>query len=172
MKLLATMACWVCVSAAAMAQSYPAKFITVVVPFAAGSGSDTAARVVGQYLGPRLGQSIVVENRVGATGAIASTYVARAKPDGYTLLLGTNSTHGSNSALYKNLAYDPVKDFTGVADTGVFNYFLVVNPALPITSMADLLAYAKANPGKLSYSAGLSTSIVMAESFSKGTGAS
>jgi len=170
MKLLATMACWVCVSAAAMAQSYPAKFITVVVPFAAGSGSDTAARVVGQYLGPRLGQSIVVENRVGATGAIASTYVARAKPDGYTLLLGTNSTHGSNSALYKNLAYDPVKDFTGVADTGVFNYFLVVNPALPITSMAGLLAYAKANPGKLSYAAGSSTSIVMAETFAKGTG--
>ena len=170
MKLLATMACWVCVSAAAMAQSYPAKFITVVVPFAAGSGSDTAARVLGQYLGPRLGQSIVVENRVGATGAIASTYVARAKPDGYTLLLGTNSTHGSNSALYKNLAYDPVKDFTGVADTGVFNYFLVVNPALPITSMAGLLAYAKANPGKLSYAAGSSTSIVMAETFAKGTG--
>jgi len=170
MKLLATMACWVCVSAAAMAQSYPAKFITVVVPFAAGSGSDTAARVVGQYLGPRLGQSIVVENRVGATGAIASTYVARAKPDGYTLLLGTNSTHGSNSALYKNLAYDPVKDFTGVADTGVFNYFLVVDPALPITSMAGLLAYAKANPGKLSYAAGSSTSIVMAETFAKGTG--
>ena len=170
MKLLATMACWVCVSAAAMAQSYPAKFITVVVPFAAGSGSDTAARVVGQYLGPRLGQSIVVENRVGATGAIASTYVARAKPDGYTLLLGTNSTHGSNSALYKNLAYGPVKDFTGVADTGVFNYFLVVDPALPITSMAGLLAYAKANPGKLSYAAGSSTSIVMAETFAKGTG--
>lgn len=170
MKLLATMACWICVSAAALAQSYPAKFITVVVPFAAGSGSDTAARVVGQYLGPRLGQSIVVENRVGATGAIASTYVARAKPDGYTLLLGTNSTHGSNSALYKNLAYDPVKDFTGVADTGVFNYFLVINPALPITSMAGLLAYAKANPGTLSYAAGSSTSIVMAETFAKATG--
>ena len=170
MKLLATMACWICVSAAALAQSYPAKFITVVVPFAAGSGSDTAARVVGQYLGPRLGQSIVVENRVGATGAIASTYVARAKPDGYTLLLGTNSTHGSNSALYKNLAYDPVKDFTGVADTGVFNYFLVINPALPITSMAGLLAYAKDNPGTLSYAAGSSTSIVMAETFAKATG--
>ncbi|MGI4800858.1 MAG: Bug family tripartite tricarboxylate transporter substrate binding protein [Janthinobacterium lividum] len=155
---------------AGRAQEYPTKFITVVVPFAAGSGSDTAARVVGQYLGPRLGQSVVVENRVGATGAIASTYVARARPDGYTLLLGTNSTHGSNSALYKSLTYDPAKDFIGIADTGIFNYFLVVNPALPIGSVAQLLAYAKANPGKLSYAGGSSTSIVMAETFAKETG--
>jgi len=113
---------------------------------------------------------VVVENRVGATGAIASTYVARAKPDGYTLLLGTNSTHGSNSALYKSLTYDPVKNFAGVADTGVFNYFLVVNPALPIKSVPELVAYAKANPGKLSYAGGSSTSIVMAETFAKETG--
>ena len=172
-RLLAMLVC--CLSAmagTAAAQDYPAKFITVVVPFAAGSGSDTAARVIGQYLGPRLGQSIVVENRVGATGAIASTYVSRAKPDGYTLLLGTNSTHGSNSALYKKLTYDPVKDFTGIADTGVFNYFLVVNPALPVKSVAELVAYGKANPGKLSYAGGSSTSIVMAESFAKDTGIS
>lgn len=171
-RLLATLVLCLSVAVAgtAAAQDYPAKFITVIVPFAAGSGSDTAARVVGQYLGPRLGQSVVVENRVGATGAIASTAVARAAPNGYTLLLGTNSTHGSNSALYKTLTYDPVKDFTGVADTGVFNYVLVVNPALPIQSVADLIAYGKANPGKLSYAGGSSTSIVMAETFAKGTG--
>ena len=156
----------------AAAQDYPVRFVTVVVPFAAGSGSDTAARVVGQYLGPRLGQSIVVENRVGATGAIASTYVARARPDGYTLLLGTNSTHGSNSALYKKLTYDPVKDFAGIADTGTFNYFVVVNPLLPITSVAELIAYGRANPGRLSYAGGSSTSTVMAESFAKATGIS
>ncbi|GAC1345150.1 MAG: tripartite tricarboxylate transporter substrate binding protein [Acetobacteraceae bacterium] len=168
-RLLAMIACCLSLATTATAEDYPAKFITIVVPFAAGSGSDTAARVVGQYLGPRLGQSIVVENRVGATGAIASTYVARAKPDGYTLLLGTNSTHGSNSALYKSLTYDPVKSFTGIADTGVFNYFLVVNPALPIKSVPDLVAYAKANPGKLSYAGGSSTSIVMAETFAKET---
>lgn len=166
--LIALIAC--CLSLAAQAQDYPTRLITIVVPFAAGSGSDTAARVIGQYLGPKLGQSIVVENRVGVTGAIASTYVARSKLDGYTLLLGTNSTHGSNSALYKSLTYDPVKDFVGIADTGVFNYFVVVNPALPIHSMAELVAYGKANPGKLSYAAGSSTSIVMAESFAKETG--
>ncbi len=105
-RLFAILVC--CLSAVAgpaMAQDYPSKFITVVVPFAAGSGSDTAARVIGQYLGPLLGQSIVVENRVGATGAIASTYVSRAKPDGYTLLLGTNSTYGSNSALRADRRY-------------------------------------------------------------------
>ena len=168
--LFATLALCLTFTAAGRAQDYPTRFITVVVHFAAGSGSDTAARVVGQYLGPRLGQSIVVENRVGVTGAIASTYVARAKPDGYTLLLGTNSTHGSNSALYKSLTYDPAKDFVGIADTGVFNYFLVVNPALPIKSVAELLAYGKANPGKLSYAGGSSTSIVMAETFAKETG--
>lgn len=171
-RLFATLAFCLSAVTGAAAQDYPTKFITVVVPFAAGSGSDTAARVIGQYLGPRLGQSIVVENRVGATGAVASAHVARAKPDGYTLLLGTNSTHGSNSALYKRLAYDPVKDHVGVANTGVFNYFLVVNPALPITSAAEMVAHAKANPGELSYAAGSSTSIVMAETFAKATGIS
>jgi tripartite-type tricarboxylate transporter receptor subunit TctC len=170
-RLLALLLCCLSlVTGTAVAEDYPSKFITVIVPFAAGSGSDTAARVIGQYLGPKLGQSIIVENRVGATGAIASTAVARAAPNGYTLLLGTNSTHGSNSALYKKMTYDPVKDFTGVADTGVFNYFLVVNPALPIKSVADLIAYGKANPGKLSYAGGSSTSIVMAETFAKETG--
>ena len=171
-RLLGVLAWCLCLASGAAAQEYPARFITVVVPFAAGRGSDTAARVVGQYLGPRLGQSIVVENRVGATGAIAATYVARSKPDGYTLLLGTNSTHGSNSALYKSLTYDPVSGFTGIADTGVFNYFLVVNPALPVKSVGELVEYAHANPGKLSYAGGSSTSIVMAETFAKETGSS
>jgi tripartite-type tricarboxylate transporter receptor subunit TctC len=152
------------------AETYPSKFVTIIVPFAAGSGSDTAARIIGQYLGQRLGQSFVVENRVGATGAIASTAVARAQPDGYTLLLGTNSTHGSNSALYKKITYDPIKDFTPIAHTGVFSYFLVVNPSLPIKSVEDLINNGKANPGKLTYAGGSSTSIVMAETFAQGTG--
>lgn len=170
-RIVTFFACWLCLMTGhAVAEDYPTKFITVIVPFAAGSGSDTAARIIGQYLGPKLGQSIIVENRVGVTGAIASTAVARAAPNGYTLLLGTNSTHGSNSALYKKLTYDPVKDFVGVADTGVFNYFLVVNPSLPIASVAELIAYGKANPGKLSYAAGSSTSIVMAETFAKDAG--
>lgn len=167
----ALLACVCALSAGGLrAADYPTGIVTIVVPFAAGSGSDTAARVLNQYLGPRLGQSIVVENKVGATGVVASAAVARAAPDGYTLLLGTNSTHGSNSALYKTLSYDPVAGFAPIAPTGIFNYFLVVNPELPIKSVADLVAYAKANPGKLSYAGGSSTSIVMAETFAKGTG--
>lgn len=157
-------------SGAAHAQVYPDRPVTIIVPFAAGSGSDTAARVIGQHLTQRLGQTFVVENRVGATGVIASTAVAHTKPDGYTLLLGTNSTHGTNPSLYKSITYDPVKDFVAVAHTGDFAYFLVVNPDLPIKSVADLVAYGNANPGKLSYAAGSSTSIVMAETFAKGIG--
>jgi tripartite-type tricarboxylate transporter receptor subunit TctC len=159
-----------CVAAQARAETYPSRLITIVVPFAAGSGSDTAARILGQYLSARLGQNFVIENRAGATGAIATAAVARAAPDGYTLLLGTNSTHGSNSALYKKLAYDPIKDFAPIAHTGVFSYFLVVDPRLPVKSIGDLLAMAKAKPGDLSYAGGSSTSIVMAESFAKGAG--
>jgi tripartite-type tricarboxylate transporter receptor subunit TctC len=163
-------AAFIAAGSAATAETWPNRFVTVVVPFAAGSGSDTAARVIGQFLGTKLGQNIVVENRVGATGAIASTAVARAKPDGYTLLLGTNSTHGTNSALYRSLAYDPIKGFEPIAHTGLFNYFLVVDPDLPVKSVAELVAYAKANPGKLTYAGGSSTSIVMAERFAKATG--
>ena len=155
---------------AARAGDYPDHFITFISPFAAGSGSDTAARIVGQFLGPRLGQNIVVENRIGATGAIAATAVARAAPDGYTLLVGTNSTHGSNSALYQHLTYDPVKDLAPVANAGIFDSVLVVNPDLPITSVAALVAYAKANPGKLSFAGGSSTSTVMGETFARGAG--
>jgi tripartite-type tricarboxylate transporter receptor subunit TctC len=167
--LLALLAC-VGVTASAWAQTYPTKLITIVVPFAAGSGSDTAARILGQYLAPRLGQGFVIENRIGATGALATTAVSRAAADGYTLLLGTNSTHGSNSALYKKLNYDPIKDFAPIAHTGVFSYFLVVDPSLPVKNVADLVALAKAKPGDVTYAAGSSTSIVMAESFARGSG--
>ena len=169
-RLLATLACCLLLASVARADDYPSRLVTIVVPFAAGSGSDTAARIIGQSLGPRLGQTIVVENRVGATGAIAATYVARAKPDGYTLLLATNSTNGSNSALYKHLTYDPVNDFVGVASTGVFNLILVVNPASPYHSAADVVAAAKADPGKLTYASGSSGSVVLAETFARETG--
>lgn len=151
------------------AEEFPSRLITIVVPFAAGSGSDTSTRITAQALGPLLGQTIVVENKVGATGAVAATAVSRAAPDGYTLLVGTNSTHGSNSAIYKTLTYDPLRDFAPVALLGVFTYYLVVNPALPIRSPQELIDYARANPGKLSYATGSSTSLVMAETFAKTT---
>ena len=155
---------------AARAQDYPAKFLTIVVPFAAGSGSDTATRIMGQGLAAKLGQSVVVENKVGATGAIGATAVARAAPDGYTLLAGTNSSHGSNPALYKALTYDPIKDFTAVAPLGVFTYYLVVNPQLPAATPQELVVYAKAHPGKVSYAFGSTTALVMAETFARATG--
>ena len=100
------------------AQPYPAKPITIVVPFAAGSGTDSITRIVGQQLSVALNQSVVVENKVGASGVIAATYVARAAPDGYTLLMATNSTHSANPHLFKSLGYDPVKDFAPVARAG------------------------------------------------------
>lgn len=159
-------------STAAQAQTFPSRYITIVVPFAAGSGSDTAARIVAQHLGPALSANIVVENKVGATGALAASAVARAAPDGHTLLLATNSTHGSNPSLFKSLPYDPVRDFAPIARIGIFTYFLVVNPELPARSAQELVAYGKANPDKLSYAAGSSTSLVMAETFKRETGLS
>jgi tripartite-type tricarboxylate transporter receptor subunit TctC len=152
------------------AQTYPTRPITLVVPFAAGSGSDTGARILAEHLGTSLGQRVVVENRPGATGAIGAAVVARAEPDGYTLLIGTNSTHGSNPALIANMAYDPVKNFAPIVRVGIFTYFVVVHPGLPIRSMSDLIAVAKADPERLSYASGSSTSLVMAETFLRGVG--
>jgi tripartite-type tricarboxylate transporter receptor subunit TctC len=157
---------------AAKADTFPSRHVTIVVPFAAGSGSDTAARILAQHLGPALNASVIVENKVGATGALAASAVARAAPDGHTLLLATNSTHGSNPSLFKNLPYDPVRDFAPIARIGIFTYFLVVYPGLPATSAKELVGYAKANPDKLSYAAGSSTSLIMAETFKQGTGIS
>ena len=157
-------------SGAVLADTYPSRVVTIVVPFGAGSGSDTVARILSQHLASRLGQSVVVENRAGATGAVAAAGVSRAAPDGYTLLLGTNSTHGSNSSLYKKINYDPIKDFEPVAYTGTFNQLLIVDPRLPIRSVKELLLYGRDNPGKLSYAGGNAGGIVMAETFARESG--
>jgi tripartite-type tricarboxylate transporter receptor subunit TctC len=140
--------------------AYPSRPITMIVPFAAGSGTDTATRVVAQYLGLALKQSIVVEDRPGANGGIAAAYVARAAPDGYTLFSGTNSPLSANPSLTKNFNYDPIKDFAPISRTGRFTLMLVVNPEVPAKSIAELVAYAKANPGKLSYASGDTSGIV------------
>ena len=153
----------------AAADSYPARSITIVTPFAAGSQTDAAARLVAQYLQEGLGQSVVVENKAGAGGLIAANAVARASPDGYTLLLTTNSTH-SAIALFKSVPYDPIKDFTPVARLGNFPSFVGVNVALPVTSMVEFVAHAKANPGKLSYGVGNSTGQIVGETMKKRTG--
>jgi tripartite-type tricarboxylate transporter receptor subunit TctC len=157
------------VASPAPAQTYPARTVTIVVPFAAGSQTDAAARLIGQSLQDALGQSFVVENKPGAGGLIAANTVARAKPDGYTLLLTTNSTQ-SAVALFKNVPYDPIKDFTPISRLGNFPSFVAVNIDVPVTSMAELVVRARANPGKLSYGVGNSTGQIVGETLKKRTG--
>src|SRR5439155_18257813 len=157
-------------ASAARADNYPSRNITLVLPFAAGSGTDTTTRLIAQHLAQALGVGIVIENKAGANGMIAATYVARAAPDGYTLLVTTNTTHSANPFLLKTLTYDPVKDFTPIARTGDLPFMLVVNPDLPAKSVAELVAYGKANPGKLTYASGSSSSIVSGATFAHNAG--
>ncbi len=147
-------------SVAAFAQNYPNKPITIIVPFGAGSATDIIARVVGQQLSAVLKQSVVVEDRPGANGALAGLYVARAAPDGYTLFMSTNSPHSAAPFLMKNVAYDPIKDFTSVTRMGSYTLMLVVHPSVPATSVKELIAYARANPGKLAYASGNTAGVV------------
>jgi tripartite-type tricarboxylate transporter receptor subunit TctC len=144
----------------AHAQTYPAKPVRLVVPFPAGGTTDILARAAAQRLSETLGQQVIVDNRPGAGGNIGSELVARAAPDGYTLLMGTVGTHAINVSLYPKLPYDPVKDFTPIVLVAGVPNVLVVNPSLPAQSVAELIAYAKANPGKLNFaSSGSGTSI-------------
>jgi tripartite-type tricarboxylate transporter receptor subunit TctC len=152
------------------ADAYPARTITILTPFAAGSVTDAAARVVAQALQDTLGQSVVVENRAGAGGLLAANAVARASNDGYTLLLTTNSTHSVVYGLFKNVPYDPIKDFTPIARIGSFASFIAVTPDKPYQSMKALVDHANANPGRLSYGAGNSTTQIVMEALKKRTG--
>ncbi|RJF64409.1 Bug family tripartite tricarboxylate transporter substrate binding protein [Rhodopseudomonas palustris] len=150
--------------------TYPNRNITLVLPFAAGSGTDTTTRLISQKLGQALGVGMVIENKAGANGMIAATYVARAQPDGYTLFVTTNTTHSANPYLLKTLSYDPVKDFTPVARTGDLPFMLVINPDVPAKTVGELIAYAKANPGKLTYASGSSSAIVSGATFARKAG--
>jgi tripartite-type tricarboxylate transporter receptor subunit TctC len=147
----------------ASAQEFPSRAIKVVVPFAAGSATDAVARIVGEKVSAELKQPIVVENVAGASGVLAAQQVARAEPDGYTILVTTNTTHGANQSLLKRVPYDAVADFAPIARIGYNPLVLVVNPALPVASVAELVAYAKANPGKLTFGSGSSSSRVSGE---------
>lgn len=140
----------------AQAQGYPTRPITLVVPFAAGGSSDILARSFGASLAARVGQPVVVENKPGAGGIIASDYVARAQPDGYTLLFGTIGTHSINAVLKKTLPFDISKSFTAIGPLADGPMVLVVNPSVPAKNLQGLVDYARANPDKLSYaSAGI-----------------
>ena len=154
----------------ASAQTYPTRNITLVLPFAAGSGTDTTTRIISQHLSQALGVGIVIENKPGANGMIAATYVARAAPDGYTLFVTTNTTHSANPYLLKTLTYDPVKDFTPIARTGDLPFMLVVHPEVPAKTVAELVALRKANPGKLTYASGSSSAIVSGATFAHNAG--
>jgi tripartite-type tricarboxylate transporter receptor subunit TctC len=145
------------------AQSWPSRPVTIITPFAAGSVTDTTARIIAQALQQRLGRTFIVENKAGAGGLIAAQAVARAEPDGYTLLLTTSSTHSAATALFKSVPYDPIKDFTPIARIGSFPSVVVVNPEIKIKTIQELAAYAKANPGKLSYGHGNSTGYIAGE---------
>jgi putative tricarboxylic transport membrane protein len=145
------------------ADTYPSRPITLVAVFGPGSASDTICRVIAQPLGVALKQSVIVENRPGANGALAALYVARAAPDGYTLLMGTNSPLSAAPFLMKNLSYDPIKDFTTVTRMGSFTLMLVVNPSVPAKTIKELIEYAKDNPGKLSFASANTSGIVAGE---------
>jgi tripartite-type tricarboxylate transporter receptor subunit TctC len=144
----------------AKAQDYPTKPIRLVVPFAAGGATDVLARLVGERLTASLGQQVVVDNRPGAGGNIGSDLVARAEPDGYTILMGAVGTHAINPSLYPKMPYDPVKDFAPVTLVASVPNVLVVNPEVPAKSVQELIDLAKAKPGELNFaSSGNGTSI-------------
>jgi tripartite-type tricarboxylate transporter receptor subunit TctC len=144
----------------ASGQTYPNKPIRLVVPFPAGGTTDVLARAAAQKLTESLGQPVVVDNRPGAGGNIGAELVAKSPPDGYTLLMGTVGTHAINPSLYPKMPYDHVRDFAPVILVAGVPNVLVINPALPVNSVQELIAYAKANPGKLNFaSSGNGTSI-------------
>jgi len=147
----------------ALADNYPTKPITIITAFGPGSASDTITRVVAQPLGVALKQSVIVEARPGANGAISAMYVARAPADGYTLLMTTNSPHSAAPFLTKNIAYDPVKDFTPITRLGSFTLMLVIHPSIPANTVKELVEYARANPGKLSFASGNTAGVVAGE---------
>jgi len=155
----------------APAQDYPVQPVRLVVPYAAGGGTDAMARFFSKGLEARLGQPFVVENRGGSGTTLGANFVAKSAPDGYTILLGTSSTYAIAVSLYKSLPYDPAKDFTPIALVAQVPFVLVVHPSLPVTSVMDLVRYAKDNPGMNYASGGIgSQHYVNAELFKSLTG--
>jgi tripartite-type tricarboxylate transporter receptor subunit TctC len=150
-RIIVASAMLLAVCGTATAETYPSRRITVIVPFGAGSGTDSVARIVTQRLAEMLKTAIVVENRPGANGAIGAIAAARSAPDGYTLFFGGVSTHAANPSLLKSIQYSPTEDFTAIAGLGLFPYILVINPEIPANNVSELIALAKRKPGSLSF---------------------
>ena len=150
-------------ASAVQAQSFPDKPITFVVPFAAGTATDQIARALGNGVTTETKQSVVIDNKAGASGFIASQFVAKAPADGYTVLITTNTTHAANEHLYKKLPYDPVKDFAPITGLGKGGQIMVVAPTFPAKSVAEFVALAKKEPGKYSFGSGSSSSRMAGE---------
>jgi tripartite-type tricarboxylate transporter receptor subunit TctC len=155
---------------AASAQTYPSQTIKFVVPFAAGSGTDTLARLLGQRVSTTLGQNVIIENMPGGSGVIAAQNVVRATPDGYTVFITSNTTHASNQSLLKKVPYDANTDFEPVTKLGTITLALVAHPSVQAKDVKELIAYAKANPGKLTFGSGSTSSRVAGELFKTAAG--
>src|SRR2546427_12605502 len=168
-RLLAIVA--LCASAAgALAQSYPSKSIRIVVGFPPGGGNDIIARMVGAKMQETWDQPVVIDNKPGANSIIAAEFVAKSAPDGYTLLVNATGGMSVNPVLYAKLPYDSLKDFVAISMVRSFPLVLVVHPSVPANSVQELVAYAKANPGKLNYSSGSTAFQVASEMFKQMTG--
>jgi tripartite-type tricarboxylate transporter receptor subunit TctC len=149
---------------------YPNKPIKIIVPFPGGSATDTISRILGASVSGAIGQPVLVENKAGADGAIAAGEVMRAAPDGYTLLMATNSPMSAVPAMKKVPPYDPVNDFTPITDIGRYTFFIVVYPGVPANTVSEFIHYARANPGKINYASGNTTGIVSAAFFASQAG--
>lgn len=161
--LLVVSSAWlhiVLMAAPALAQTYPSKSIRLIVPFPAGGAADIAARIVTQALSEALGQSIIIDNRGGADGAIAGDAVRTAAPDGYTLLFGTTTGMNAAPILRKQPPYDPIAAFTPISLVGRFGFFLFVHESLPARTVPEFLTHVRANPGKVNYGTGNGTSVL------------
>lgn len=151
LKLLAAAATLAVAGTAAAQGAFPSKPINIIVPFSAGGTTDILARIVGQYLGEELGQPVIIDNRPGAGGNIGGMAASRAAADGYTLFMGTVGTHAINAALYSKMPFDPIKDFAPLTRVATVPNLLVANPAQPFKNVKELIAYAKANPGRVNF---------------------
>lgn len=151
--------------------AFPVRTITLIVPFAAGGSTDIVARLIGQQMSQTLGQSVVIDNRAGAGGNIGANAVAKGDPDGYTLLMGTISTHALNPAIFKKIPFDPIKDFTPISLLAIVPNVMVVHPSFPAKTVAEVIKVLKENPGKYSYaSSGVGTPLHLSGELFKSLG--